>query len=155
MPSLFDLPAQALAKAQRLADRGSAELHYLAKMIESGAFRLEPPQKNLIGMVADIRRWGGEIGMVPALNARRTPNKAAIVDDEGSMTFKELDDAANAVANALLAKGVTGGDGGGGHPGPEPPLVRDRELRRGTGRRPDDHAQHGVLRAADPGRVRA
>lgn len=109
MPSLFDLPAQALAKAQRLADRGSAELHYLAKMIESGAFRLEPPQ-NLIGMVADIRRWG-EIGMVPALNARRTPNKAAIVDDEGSMTFKELDDAVNAVANALLAKGVRGGDG--------------------------------------------
>ncbi|QEN12211.1 long-chain-fatty-acid--CoA ligase FadD2 [Mycolicibacterium sp. ELW1] len=109
MSSLFDLPAQALAKAQRLADRGSAELHYLAKMIESGAFRLEPPQ-NLIGMVADIRRWG-EIGMVPALNARRTPNKAAIVDDEGSMTFKELDDAANAVANALLAKGVRGGDG--------------------------------------------
>lgn len=102
MPSLFDLPAQALAKAQRLADRGSAELHYLAKMIESGAFRLEPPQ-NLIGMVADIRRWG-EIGMVPALNARRTPTKAAIIDDEGSMTFKELDDAANAVANALLAK---------------------------------------------------
>ncbi|WP_431234752.1 long-chain-fatty-acid--CoA ligase FadD2 [Mycolicibacterium psychrotolerans] len=109
MPSLFDLPAQALAKAQRLADRGSAELHYLAKMIESGAFRLEPPQ-NLIGMAADIRRWG-EIGMVPALNARRTPNKAAIVDDEGSMTFKELDDAVNAVANALLAKGVRGGDG--------------------------------------------
>ncbi|KAA0111306.1 long-chain-fatty-acid--CoA ligase FadD2 [Mycolicibacterium sp. P1-5] len=109
MPSLFDLPAQALAKAQQLADRGSAELHYLVKMIESGAFRLEPPQ-NLLAMVADIRRWG-EIGMVPALNARRTPNKLAIVDDEGSMTYRELDDAANAVANALLAMGVGGGDG--------------------------------------------
>lgn len=109
MPSLFDLPAQALAKAQQLAERGSAELHYLAKMIESGAFRLEPPQ-NLVGMVADIRRWG-EIGMVPALNARRTPNSLAIIDDEGSMTYKELDDAANAVANALLAMGVAGGDG--------------------------------------------
>ena len=109
MPSLFDLPAQALAKAQRLADRGSAELHYLYKMIESGAFRLEPPQ-NLVEMALDIRRWG-EIGMVPALNARRTPNKLAIIDDEGSMTYKELDEAAHSVANALLAKGVTGGDG--------------------------------------------
>ena len=89
MPSLMDLPAQALAKAQHLAERGSSELHYLFKMIESGAFRLEPPQ-NLVSMVADIRRWG-EIGMVPALNARRTPTKLAIVDDEGSMTFKELD----------------------------------------------------------------
>ncbi|MGY4712620.1 long-chain-fatty-acid--CoA ligase FadD2 [Mycolicibacterium sp. CBM1] len=109
MPSLLDLPAQALAKVSTLAERGSAELHYLHKMIESGAFRLEPPQ-NLLGMFADIRRWG-EIGMVPALNARRTPNALAIIDDEGSMTFSELDDAANAVANGLLAKGVTGGDG--------------------------------------------
>ena len=109
MPSLMDLPAQALAKVQQLAERGSSELHYLHKMIESGAFRLEPPQ-NLVAMVADIRRWG-EIGMVPALNARRTPNKLAIVDDEGSMTFKELDDAAHAVANGLVAMGVKGGDG--------------------------------------------
>ena len=109
MPSLMDLPAQALAKAQQLAERGTSELHYLLKMIESGTFRPEPPQ-NLIAMLADIRRWG-EIGMVPALNARRTPTRSAIVDDEGSMTCKELDDAANAVANALIAKGVKGGDG--------------------------------------------
>ncbi|WP_163696585.1 long-chain-fatty-acid--CoA ligase FadD2 [Mycolicibacterium sarraceniae] len=109
MPSLMDLPAQALAKAQQLAERGSSELHYLYKMIESGAFRLEPPQ-NLVAMVADIRRWG-EIGMVPALNARRTPNKLAIVDDEGSLTYKELDEAAHAVANGLVAMGVKGGDG--------------------------------------------
>jgi fatty-acyl-CoA synthase len=109
MDSLLDMPAKALAKAQRIAERGAAELHYLQKMIESGAFRLEPPQ-NLAGMVADIRRWG-EIGMVPALNARRTPNQLAVIDDEGSLTFKELDDAANAVANGLLAMGVKGGDG--------------------------------------------
>jgi fatty-acyl-CoA synthase len=105
----MDLPAQALAKAQQLAERGSSELHYLFKMIESGAFRLEPPQ-NLVSMVADIRRWG-EIGMVPALNARRTPTALAIVDDDGSMTFKELDEAAHAVANGLVAMGVKGGDG--------------------------------------------
>ena len=109
MSSLIDLPSKALAKAQKLAERGTAELHYLQKMIESGAFRLEPPQ-NLAGMVADVRRWG-EIGMVPALNARRTPTRLAIIDDEGPLTFKELDDAANAVANGLLAMGVKGGDG--------------------------------------------
>ena len=86
MDSLLDLPAKALAKAQRIAERGTAELHYLQKMIESGAFRLEPPQ-NLAGMVTDIRRWG-EIGMVPALNARRTPNGLAIIDDEGSLIVR-------------------------------------------------------------------
>ena len=104
-----DLPAQALGKVQQLAERGSAELHYLQKMIASGAFGLEPPQ-NLAALVADIRRWG-EVGMIPALNARKTPHRTAIIDDEGSMTFAELNDATNAVANGLLAMGVRGGDG--------------------------------------------
>jgi fatty-acyl-CoA synthase len=102
-------PSQAVAKAQQLFERGSAELHYAYKMLNAGAFKLEPPQ-NIAAMVADIRRWG-EFGMIPALNARRTPNRTAIIDDFGEMTFKELDDAAHSVANGLLAKGVKGGDG--------------------------------------------
>ena len=109
MFNLFDLPAQVMAKAQQYAERGAAELHYLQKMISAGAFRPEPPQ-NLAAMVADIRRWG-EVGMIPALNARRTPDKLAIIDDEGSLTYSELDDATNALANGLLAMGVRGGDG--------------------------------------------
>jgi fatty-acyl-CoA synthase len=109
MPKLTDLPLQAAAKIQQYAERGSAELHYAYKMLEAGAFKLEPPQ-NVAAMVAAIRRWG-EFGMIPALNARRTPNRTAIIDDDGEITFKELDDAAHAVANGLLAKGVKGGDG--------------------------------------------
>ncbi|MDT5362168.1 MAG: fatty-acyl-CoA synthase [Mycobacterium sp.] len=113
MPKLTELPLQAAVKVQesvgKYLARGSAELHYAIKMFEAGAFKLEPPQ-NVAAMVADIRRWG-EFGMIPALNARRTPNRTAIIDDDGEMTFKELDDAANAVANGLLAIGVKGGDG--------------------------------------------
>jgi acyl-CoA synthetase (AMP-forming)/AMP-acid ligase II len=109
MPKLTDLPLQAAAKIQQYAERGSAELHYLHKMLEAGAFKLEPPQ-NVAAMVADIRRWG-EFGMIPALNARRTPNRTAVIDDDGEITFKELDEAAHEVANGLLAKGIRGGDG--------------------------------------------
>jgi fatty-acyl-CoA synthase len=109
MPNLIDLPGQALAKIQQYAERGASELHYLRKIIESGAFRLEPPL-NYAAMAADIRKWG-EIGMLPSFNARRTPNRAAIIDDDGAVTYKELDEAANAVAHGLLAKGVHGGDG--------------------------------------------
>jgi len=109
MPKLTDLPLQAVAKAQQLVERGSAELHYAYKMLEAGAFRLEPPQ-NVAAMLADIRRWG-EFGMIPALNARRTPNATAIIDDFGEITFKELDEAAHEVANGLLKMGVKGGDG--------------------------------------------
>ncbi|MEI6699550.1 MAG: AMP-binding protein, partial [Mycobacteriaceae bacterium] len=109
MPMITDLVAGALNKARQYAERGSAELHYLQKMITAGAFGIEPPQ-NLAAMVGDIRRWG-EVGMIPALNARRAPDRLAIIDDEGSITNSELNDAVNAVANGLLAMGVRGGDG--------------------------------------------
>ncbi|MGV9803644.1 long-chain-fatty-acid--CoA ligase FadD2 [Mycobacterium sp. NPDC003449] len=109
MPSLSDLPAQLTAKAQQYLDRGSAELHYARKMFQAGALRLESPQ-NMVALATDIRNWG-EIGMIPALNARRHPNRTAVIDDEGEMTFGQLDAAAHAVANELLAMGVRGGDG--------------------------------------------
>src|SRR4029079_8243530 len=109
MPKLTDLPFQAAAKVQEYAERGAAELHYARKMFEAGALKLEPPQ-NIAAFVADIRRWG-EFGMIPALNARRTPDRTAIVDDDGEITFAELDEAAHAVANGLLAMGVKRGDG--------------------------------------------
>ena len=109
MPNISDLVTEALDKATQYAERGSAELHYLRKIISSGAFGIESPS-NYAALVADVARWG-EIGMIPALNARRNPNRTAIIDDEGSMTFAELDDAVNAVANGLLAMGVKGGDG--------------------------------------------
>jgi fatty-acyl-CoA synthase len=113
MSKLSDLPLQALTTVGqslgKYLERGSAELHYARKMFEAGALKLEPPQ-DIAAFVADIRRWG-EIGMIPALNARRYPNRNAVIDDFGEFTFKELDDAVNAVANGLLAKGVKGGDG--------------------------------------------
>ncbi|MGV0852986.1 long-chain-fatty-acid--CoA ligase FadD2 [Mycolicibacterium phlei] len=109
MVKLTELPGQAIAKAQQLVERGSAELHYAQKMFGAGAFRLEPPQ-NIAAMIADIVRWG-EFGMIPALNARRHPNRTAIIDDFGEMTFGQLDEAAHSVANGLIEKGVKGGDG--------------------------------------------
>ncbi|MGK2901728.1 MAG: long-chain-fatty-acid--CoA ligase FadD2 [Mycobacterium sp.] len=109
MTSLTDLPARAAAKARQYLGRGTAELHYARKMFEAGALRLESPQA-MAAMLADIRRWG-EFGVIPALNGRRHPDRVAIVDDDGEMTFGELDRAAHAVANGLRAKGVQGGDG--------------------------------------------
>ena len=109
MPSLSDLPAALAAKAKQYAERGAAELHYARKMFEAGALRLEPPQQ-IAAMLGDIRTWG-EIGMIPSLNARRHPDRTAVIDDEGEFTFGELNSAAHAVANELLAMGVRGGDG--------------------------------------------
>jgi fatty-acyl-CoA synthase len=107
--SFADIASQVTAMARQYADRGQSELHYVRKMFEAGALKLESPQ-NVAAMVADTVRWG-EIGMLPAVNARRTPHRTAIVDDEGTMTFRELDDSVNAVANCLVELGIRGGDG--------------------------------------------
>jgi fatty-acyl-CoA synthase len=109
MPNFIDLPFQAVSKVQQFIERGSAELHYVRKIIEAGGFRLEPPQ-NYAAMAAEIYKWG-EFGMLPSLNARRNPDRAALIDEEGTFTYAELDEAAHAVANGLIAKGVRGGDG--------------------------------------------
>jgi len=109
MPNLIGLSGQTVAKLQQYLERGSAELHYVRKIFEAGAFRLEPPQ-NYAGMATDIYKWG-EFGMLPSLNARRHPDRAACIDEDGEFTFRELDEAAHAVANGLIEKGVKGGDG--------------------------------------------
>jgi fatty-acyl-CoA synthase len=113
MPKLTELPLQVAATVQetvgKYLDRGAAELHYARKMFQAGALRLESPQ-HIAAMLADIVRWG-EIGMVPALNARRTPHRTAVIDDEGDITYQEFDDAVNATANALRGMGIRGGDG--------------------------------------------
>jgi fatty-acyl-CoA synthase len=109
MPNLADLPGQIPAKLQQYLERGSAELHYLRKIFESGAIGLESPL-NYAAMAVDTRKWG-EFGMLPSHNARRNPHGVAVIDEEGELTYKELDEAAHAVANGLIAKGVRGGDG--------------------------------------------
>ncbi len=109
MPNPFELPGQAVSKVQQYLERGSAELHYVRKIFEAGAFRIEPPL-NYAAMANDIYKWG-EFGMLPSLNARRHPDRAACIDEDGEFTFRELDEAAHAVANGLIDKGVKGGDG--------------------------------------------
>jgi fatty-acyl-CoA synthase len=109
MPNLIDLPGQAVAKIFQYAERGAAELHYVRKIIEAGAFRLEPPQ-NYAAMVTEIAKWG-EFGMLPSMNARRAPYRAACIDEDGEFTYKELDEASHAVANGLIDMGVKAGDG--------------------------------------------
>ncbi|HZA12193.1 long-chain-fatty-acid--CoA ligase FadD2 [Mycobacterium sp.] len=111
MPSLpfAEIASQVTSMARQYADRGSSEFHYLRKLVESGALKLEAPH-NVAAMAADLVKWG-EFGFLPAVNARRTPHRTAIIDDEGTFTFRELDDAANAVANCLIELGVRGGDG--------------------------------------------
>src|SRR5262245_11194581 len=51
-----------------------------------------------------------KLGTVLAANARRVPDKVAVVCDDRRLTFGALDDHANRLANALLARGIAPGD---------------------------------------------
>ncbi|AKN18353.1 long-chain-fatty-acid--CoA ligase FadD2 [Mycobacterium haemophilum] len=109
MPNLPGLPGQTVTKLQHYLERGAAEAHYLRSIFESGALGFELPL-TYAAMAADMRKWG-DLAMLPAMHARRSPHRAALIDEDGTLTYKELDKAAHALANGLIAKGVRGGDG--------------------------------------------
>ncbi|WP_119608026.1 long-chain-fatty-acid--CoA ligase FadD2 [Mycobacterium leprae] len=109
MPNIPGLPGQAVTKLRHYLERGAAEVHYLRSIFESGALGFEPPL-TYAAMAVAMRKWG-DLAMLPAMPARRSPHRAALIDEEGTLTYKELDRAAHALANGLIAKGVRGGDG--------------------------------------------
>ncbi len=58
-----------------------------------------------------LRRWGTSIAGGYASAAVRRPHATALIDDQGSLTYSELDELANALARGLSAAGVGPGDG--------------------------------------------
>ncbi|KXB49448.1 putative CoA ligase [Corynebacterium kroppenstedtii] len=57
----------------------------------------------------DLKRWGGLEGFIIARGARQVLNRPALIDDDGTLTYKELYDAAYKLAQALHSRGL--GDG--------------------------------------------
>jgi len=51
-------------------------------------------------------RWGASLATASAVAAVRVPEQAAVIDDRGSLTWKEVDGAADAVARALVSRGL-------------------------------------------------
>lgn len=62
-------------------------------------------------LVPAMRRFGSTGATGFAAAAARTPQRTAIIDDFGSMTFRELDESTNSIARALRDAGVKAGDG--------------------------------------------
>jgi len=71
---------------------------------------LRPPGPvELVRMVQTFRRWGASLATAAAVAALRAPHQMAVVDDEGGLSWHELDIAANAVAGLLVQRGVRAG----------------------------------------------
>ncbi|MGI8537807.1 MAG: AMP-binding protein [Mycobacteriales bacterium] len=64
----------------------------------------------LLGMGLALARWGVTPAMGYAAGAARHPDRLAFVDDDGELTWRDLDRRTDALASELRARGVRAGD---------------------------------------------
>jgi acyl-CoA synthetase (AMP-forming)/AMP-acid ligase II len=92
-----------------LLTRAAAVGTGLKVLTESGIIRPYSPL-TLARMAGTLRSWGtGPAGGFAAL-ALRSPHRVGIVDELGSLTYRELHRRSNALAHALAERGVKEGD---------------------------------------------
>ena len=100
-----------LGRGGRLADRLGKqayrlgnEAYYLGCCLRSGMFGLESPQR--VAQVGKALADYGMLGGAVAVAAIRHPQRTAVIDDRGAISYRELDDRVNALANAWIAAGL-------------------------------------------------
>ena len=79
-------------------------------LADAGIVRPVRPDK-LVGVVRTLKHWGRGPASGYITSALLCPERTAIVDERGSLTFGELARRTNALANSLAAAGVREGDG--------------------------------------------
>jgi fatty-acyl-CoA synthase len=97
--------SKAAAIAKRLAD----EAYYTAVSVRAGVLGPEPPNR-LLRMGRAVERYG-VLGCLTEIAALRHPDDLAIIDEQGELTWRELDDRVNALASAWRDEGFSAGDG--------------------------------------------
>jgi fatty-acyl-CoA synthase len=98
-----------LGRAGRLADRLGNEAYYLGCCVRSGMFGLESPQRvaQSAKALADYSMLGGCVQVA----AIRHPDRIAVIDERGEITYRDLEGRVNALANAWIASGLKARDG--------------------------------------------
>src|ERR1700686_5423428 len=73
---------------------------------------LEPmPPHRAVRSIGALRRWGRTAAAAYTGAAIRSPDRTALVDDRGSLTFREIHRRTNALAHELRAAGVAPQEG--------------------------------------------
>src|SRR3954463_14055048 len=84
---------------------------FLVKTL-AGAGLLAPSRPDrLLGALNALVRFGITPAAGYTAAASRFPDDVAIIDEGGTLTFREVDERSNAIANALADDGVNEGDG--------------------------------------------
>jgi acyl-CoA synthetase (AMP-forming)/AMP-acid ligase II len=92
------------------ADRAKYKLQVARTLLETGMFRPTRLDK-AVRSLAVLRRWGPTPAAAYAGSAIRYPERAALIDERGTLTFAEVHRRTNALARELNRAGVSGQDG--------------------------------------------
>src|SRR3954452_13057754 len=96
--------------AGRLATQAQTKLQTLVTLTRAGIVHPERPD-HLWHTARALLRFGTTPAAGYTAAARNFPDEPAIIDELGTLTFKEVDERTNALAHALAADGIGGGDG--------------------------------------------
>jgi len=91
-------------------DRLATRAHTARTLLSAGFVRPEPPGTALRSVRA-LRRWGPTLAAGVTTSAIRQPDRVAVVDELGSLTWREVHERSNAIAWGLAGAGVGEGDG--------------------------------------------
>lgn len=80
-----------------------------AKVLAKAGLLTPVRPDRLLGMALALARWGLTPATGYAAGAARHPDRLAIIDDEGSLTYRELDQRTDRMAGELRARGVLEG----------------------------------------------
>jgi fatty-acyl-CoA synthase len=95
-----------LDKARLLVGQGA---HTVKTLAEAGLIKPQRPDKTIRALL-QIQRWGYTPAAGYAANASRYGNDDAIIDELGRLTFAEVHDRTNRLANAWADAGIVEGD---------------------------------------------
>jgi acyl-CoA synthetase (AMP-forming)/AMP-acid ligase II len=74
-------------------------------LLGTGMFKPERPDRTARAL-GTLRRWGSSAAAAYTVSAIRCPDRVAIVDERGTLTFAEVERRTNALAHALAAAGI-------------------------------------------------
>ena len=143
----------AMKPAAKLLARAGVEARYAATLLHArGPGVASVPPRRLLPVLRALDAYG-PVGASLALAVAAHPDRPALIDEQGPVTFAELDRTSNALANALRERGFRPGTASASSP--QPPRPVRGAVRRRQARRADAAAQHRLRRPAAGRRLRA
>src|SRR6476661_5103881 len=93
-----------------IVDQITNKAHLVRTLAGAGIIRPTRPDK-LVRIGLALQRWGPTPAAGYTASAIRYPDETAIIDELGTLTFREVHERTNALAHALSDAGVLEGDG--------------------------------------------